>query len=202
MGRAFLFTNDECGLVGLALSISYDLPLKCIQKLKVDGLSEKEAFQIATQRIGERGALEREFAKVTPSVTWSSPILLFWGVVAFFLLRVISCVSDMVLFLGLSFSRMHWDFIPFFRPFSMMVHWLAFSDLPNLCHVAFLLVVVVALRLCWRLITGGWKGFNAFIVSRFERLARAKPVVTTLSLAAFAIMADYSHGPLFSARRK
>ena len=35
-----------------------------IQKLKADGLSEKEAFQIATQRIGERGALEREFAKV------------------------------------------------------------------------------------------------------------------------------------------
>jgi hypothetical protein len=166
-----------------------------IQKLKADGLSEKEAFQIATQRIGERGALEREFAKVTPSVTWSSPVLLFWGVVAFFLLRAISCMSDMVLFLGLSFSRTHWDFIPFFRPFSMRL-WLAFSGLPNLCHVTFLLVVVIALRLCWRLITGSWKGFNAFIVSRFEALARTKPVVTTLSLAAFAIMADYLHGPL------
>jgi hypothetical protein len=161
------------------------------QKLKAAGLSEKEAFQIATQRIGERGALEREFTKVNPSVTWSSPVLLFWGVVAFFLLRVISCVSDVVLFLGLSLSRMHWDFIPFFRSFSMIIHWLAFSGLPNLIHVAFLLVVVVALRLCWRFITGGWKGFDAFIV-HFEGLACTKPVVTALSLAVFAIMADYS----------
>jgi hypothetical protein len=164
-----------------------------VQKLKAAGHSEEEAFQIATQRIGERGALEREFAKVTPSVTWSSQVLLFWGILAFFLLRVISCVSDMVLFFGLALSRTHGNFIPFFRPFSTMVHWLAFSGFPNLFHLVFLLVVVVALRLGWRLTTGGWKGFDAFIVSRCEGLARTKPDMTTLSLAAFVMMADFSH---------
>ena len=35
-----------------------------VQKLQADGLSEEEAFQAATRRLGERGALEREFAKV------------------------------------------------------------------------------------------------------------------------------------------
>lgn len=36
----------------------------CVQRLKVTGLSEEEAFHIATQRIGERGALEQEYAKI------------------------------------------------------------------------------------------------------------------------------------------
>ena len=35
-----------------------------VQKLQADGLSEEEAFQAATRRLGERGALEREFGKV------------------------------------------------------------------------------------------------------------------------------------------
>ena len=37
-----------------------------VQKLQADGLSEEEAFLAATRRLGERGALEREFAKVAP----------------------------------------------------------------------------------------------------------------------------------------
>jgi hypothetical protein len=35
-----------------------------VQQLQADGLSEEEAFLAATRRLGERGALEREFAKV------------------------------------------------------------------------------------------------------------------------------------------
>ena len=55
-----------------------------------------------------------------------------------------------------------------------------------------LLVMVLAFLLCWRLLTGGWKGFDAFIISRFERLARTKLIRTALSLALFAIMATSS----------
>jgi hypothetical protein len=35
-----------------------------VQKLQADGLSEEEAFLSATRRLGERAALEREFAKI------------------------------------------------------------------------------------------------------------------------------------------
>ena len=35
-----------------------------VQRLKAGGLSEEEAFVIATRRIGERGGLEQEYAKV------------------------------------------------------------------------------------------------------------------------------------------
>jgi hypothetical protein len=35
-----------------------------VQRLQANGLSEEEAFLAATRHLGERGALEREFAKV------------------------------------------------------------------------------------------------------------------------------------------
>ncbi len=40
-----------------------------VQSLQADGLSEEEAFLAATRRLGERGALEREFAKINQDET-------------------------------------------------------------------------------------------------------------------------------------
>ena len=85
-----------------------------VQRLKADGHSEEEAFQIAARRIGERGPLEREFAKVNPAGNWWLPVLLFWGVTGLFLLRVISSVSDGFLFYALRLTRLHWGSLPFF----------------------------------------------------------------------------------------
>ncbi|MGO8700907.1 MAG: permease prefix domain 1-containing protein [Limisphaerales bacterium] len=160
-----------------------------VQKLMADGISEEEAFQIATQRIGERGSLEREFAKVNPAVNRSLPVILFWIVAGIYILQLVYVVPMVVLFLGLLLSKLNLDFLPFFKSFSKMVHWLAYCEMPNLCRTAFLLVVVLAFCLCWRLITGGWKGFRVFAISRFEGLARTKPILTALCLAAFAIVA-------------
>jgi hypothetical protein len=55
-----------------------------VQKLQADGLSEKEAFLAATRRLGERGALEREFAKVAAGRTMRRlafivPLLVLFG---------------------------------------------------------------------------------------------------------------------------
>ena len=50
-----------------------------VQRLQADGLSEEEAFQIAVRRLGERGALERELAKVH---RWERIILMLATVTA------------------------------------------------------------------------------------------------------------------------
>jgi hypothetical protein len=48
-----------------------------VQKLKGDGFLEEEAFRMATRRRGERGELEREYAKVNPAANRSLPVILF-----------------------------------------------------------------------------------------------------------------------------
>jgi hypothetical protein len=59
-----------------------------VQKLQADGLSEEKAFLLATQRIGERGPLEQEYAKVNSAVAWSHTVFVFWLVAGMFFLRV------------------------------------------------------------------------------------------------------------------
>jgi hypothetical protein len=140
-----------------------------VQKLKATGLSEEEAFLIATQRIGERETLQQEFAKVKPAVNTSWSMLLFWSVTGIFLLRVIFSLSDSVFW----FRRMNsWRY---------SVIW--FRD-----GMAVFLVVVMASLFCWRWIMGRWKGFGAFIVSRVETIARTKLISTALGLVVFALM--------------
>jgi len=59
-----------------------------VQRLKATGLSEEEAFLMATRRIGEHGPLEREFAKLNPELNCSLPLFLFWIVAGMYFLQV------------------------------------------------------------------------------------------------------------------
>jgi len=63
-----------------------------VGRLKATGLSEEEAFVIAARRIGEQGALEREYAKVNWAVGWSWAMFLFWIVAGIYLIQVVSSV--------------------------------------------------------------------------------------------------------------
>jgi hypothetical protein len=62
-----------------------------IATLQGRGLSAREAFQIATQRIGTGSALESEFAKVNQSAVWFDRCL--WILIAFQVWRIISGAS-------------------------------------------------------------------------------------------------------------
>jgi hypothetical protein len=160
-----------------------------IQKLKANGLSEEEAFQIAASRIGERGQLEREFAKVHPAVNWSLPVILFWIVAGLYLFPIVLSMSAIVLYSGLFLSRIYSGFLPFFTPFLNVVQSLVICGISIPFFTAFSLVVVFVSCLCWRLITGSWRGFHAFIISRFEGLAHTKPMLTAMKLAVVAMVA-------------
>jgi hypothetical protein len=160
-----------------------------IQKLKANGLSEEEAFQIAASRIGDRGQLEREFAKVHTAVNGSLPVILFWIVAGLCLFPIVLSMSVVVLYLGLLLSRMNSGFLPFFTLFSKMVPSLVIRGISIPYFSAFSLVVVFVSCLCWRFITGSWRGFYVFIISSFEGLADTKPLLTAVKLAVVGTIA-------------
>ena len=152
-----------------------------VQNLKADGLSEEEAFQIATQRLGERGALEREFAKVTPSATWSLPVLLFWIVAGIYLFQV--AFSLVCGILGLR-QMLEWrDFVRLIAAHAPIGQiYQTFSSRKYLGHLGlygvFMLSIVAGLVfiLGARLAKGNWKGVGASIGSF------ARPIRTALGL--------------------
>jgi hypothetical protein len=146
-----------------------------VQKLKAEGLAEEEAFLTATQRIGERGPLAREFAKVKPAVTWSWPGFFFCVVAVIFLQRLISDWEDVK-------DTIEWNWPKFHSFFDWIFDWMGGYG------AAAIVVMGLALLLCWRLISGRWKGFPAFLVARCEVLARTKPIRTALILWVFAFI--------------
>jgi hypothetical protein len=64
-----------------------------VQKLKATGLSEEDAFLAATQRVGEQGPLEQEFAKLDPVVPCSLQVFLFRIVALIYLLQLTSSLA-------------------------------------------------------------------------------------------------------------
>ncbi len=165
-----------------------------VQRLKATGLSEEAAFQIATRRLGERRALEQEFAKVNPALNLSLPGFLFCAVAGLFLMRGIRSWAD---FFGwifpVSAPRRYTLFDclcgyavpstprPMLSSQLLPLHYSLFDWMGGYAMV-FLLVMVLALLVIWRLTTGRWRGFAAFVVAGFEILVRTKPIRTTLSL--------------------
>ncbi len=160
-----------------------------IQQLKANGLSEVKAFQIASCRIGERGQLEREFAKVHSALNWPFRVILFWIVAGLYLFPIVLSISTIVLYLLLLLSRTYSGLLAFFTPFTKMVQSLVICGVSIPYFTAFSLVVVFVSSLCWRANTGSWRGLHVFIISRSEGLARTKPILTAVKLAVVAIVA-------------
>ena len=145
-----------------------------VQSLKAKGLSEEAAFLMAVQQIGERGPLEKEFAKMRPAATWTWPGFLFCVVSGIFIQRAFSGwedVKDMIVWVWPTcHSSLDWIF-----------------DWQGGYGTAIFLAVWSALLCCWRLGTGGWNGFVAFLVGRFQERARARPIRTTVLVLLFSL---------------
>jgi hypothetical protein len=138
-----------------------------VQKLKADGLSEEAAFNIATRRIGERGPLEREFAKLKPAESINWPVFLFCSATGIYLFRLMFSVS---------YSLRIWTLGGSNRPADTFVKW----------ELLVLFLVILASFLSWRLIMGRWKGLGACILSRVEGLSRDSFTATLLGSVLFA----------------
>lgn len=135
-----------------------------VQKLKATGLSDKDAFEIAVRRIGEREPLEREFAKVnmsSPSSFWS---LVFWivsgvyffGVLCLFTSEII-CWRAMLeareavrLFMTAGSYHPFWALRSHYQP-------------PPSFAVELSVVLVLVFFLGARLATRSWRGIGALI---------------------------------------
>jgi uncharacterized membrane protein YidH (DUF202 family) len=155
-----------------------------VRRLKADGFSEEEAFLIAARRIGERGPLEREFAKVNPTVTWSLPVFLFWIVAGMYLFQAVYSLISGIPGLGVMFEMR--DFVrliaagaPLAQLYQAFPSRLCFH-LPHSRTVS--IVVALVFILGARLAAGSWKGVGAFIRS-FER-----PIRTALGLVVFGLV--------------
>jgi hypothetical protein len=146
-----------------------------VQKLKATGLADKDAFEIAAQRIGEREPLEREYAKVNSPVDWSWPVVSFWIVAGIYLWQlgqslIIGMLALRELLEGRAFQR----FLAggpsapqIFNYFQLhSVHYQR-SFVPIMS-----VVVVLVFGLGVRLATGSWKSIGTFLTS-FERPIRA-----------------------------
>jgi len=168
-----------------------------VQKLKATGLSEAEAFQIATRRLGERRALEREFAKVNTAVNLSLPGFLFCAVAGIFLIRGIRSWADFFGYIFPAFGPRRYTIFDCLAGYavpstptpmlSSNSNYSLFDWMGGYATVV-LLVMVLALLVIWRLTKGHWRGFAAFVVAGFEILVRVKPIRTTLSLVMLAFI--------------
>lgn len=78
-----------------------------IERLTPLGLSEEEAFIIATRRIGDTSQMAAEFAKVNTAAIWK--VRFFWMLAGIFVLRILTGLSTFVseLFLPIE-SYFHW----------------------------------------------------------------------------------------------
>ncbi len=161
-----------------------------VQRLKAGGLSEEEAFQIATRRIGERCALEQEYAKVKTAAAGSLPMVSFWIVAGIYVLQVGYSLSLVILDLAQGcLQRLMAGGGGFAHPLRHLI-FLGNADrapyypTTYVAYVAhpwmvmeLLLVILVA-----RLAESKWKGFGGFVRS-FERPIRTSLDLVVLGLA-------------------
>jgi len=150
-----------------------------VQKLKATGISEEEAFQIATRRIGEHGALEREFAKTNPFATWSLPLILFWIVAGIYVFQVVFSLVCGILVLRHTLEMRDFQRLVVLRTSTLDQVYQAFSshyDPPLSFAPTLSIVMVLVFILGVRWAVGSWRGFGAFLRS-FEH-----PIRTALGL--------------------
>jgi hypothetical protein len=165
LGASPAFCADDLEELASHLRVS-------VQRLTATGLSEEEAFQVAARRIGERGPLEREFAKLNPTVAWSSAVFVFWLAAGMFLLQVADSLVFTIVFLHDRF----WYFLlrtpDGFPPLAQMYARFGSPYLSPDFRLTWAIVMVLVFILCARLTVGEWKRFNRFI-RRFEHPFRA-----------------------------
>ena len=162
-----------------------------VQKLRETGLSEEEAFSVATQRIGELGALEQEFAKINPAVAWSAPVVLFWVVACIYLLRVVWLLVRSIDLLMFGLERGGFRALggvaghalrlltPGNPSFLDYRYWHRYWDLE------WSVVLVVVFIFVARLAIGSWKDIGAFI-RHFEH-----PIRTGIGLVLFGCVLPF-----------
>jgi hypothetical protein len=180
-----------------------------VQKLKTTGLSEEEAFQTAVRRIGERGQLEREFAKINPAVTWSLPLFSFWLAAGAYLFQVVYWLIVCILTwcarsgwrddarlvyeaarVGLISRAEAARIGPPFHAFGVppFLH----QPDPRALSIELILVIILIVRLA----VGSWKVVGAFIRS-FERPIRAALGLVMLGFVVIlspAVLTNYQMG--------
>ena len=156
------------------------------RKLQAAGLSEEEAFLIATRRIGERRALELEYAKVKPAGCGSLPLVSFWVVTGLYLLQAVSS-----LVFGLLSLRQLMEQRGLRRLIAggadigfVMNHVSSFYYLPRSFAPMMSIIVALLSVLGVRLAAGSYAGFGAFLRS-FQR-----PIRTALGLVALGLVAS------------
>jgi cytochrome c-type biogenesis protein CcmH/NrfF len=140
-----------------------------IQKLAATGLSEEEAFLIAMRRLGERGALEREYAKVNSSRTWV--MAAFWVVLGVFVVdlrRAMESSFSILLMWNKPDPRQH--AFTFFGVLSLMEYGLT------------ALLILIAYRLAAR----REKGHNDFVRRCLDR-----PFWTIICLVGFFMLVRF-----------
>lgn len=139
-----------------------------VLRLKAAGVPDEEAFQVATLRMGEQCALEREFAKVNTQVGWSWREIYFWAAAAIMFEAVTSSLTDAVKNYALLSNRTGYPYL-FYSSFT----------------VYFGLILLAVVPICWRLITRGWMNFRVSVLSRAERLARTQLKLAILMFLTF-----------------
>jgi hypothetical protein len=153
-----------------------------VQRLQAEGHLEEEAFQIATQRIGEQGALEGEFAKVNPPVGSSFPKLFFWTATIMFLLTTVALLQRSVI----NYERITQGGKILWRPFSFLDF--IFGARMGYEVMSLLFAFVLATLVCWKSDSGIWKYLDTVFTSRFANWAQTKPVNTLSILLILALI--------------
>jgi hypothetical protein len=109
-----------------------------VARLEAGGLSEEEAFLIATRRIGKRPFLEQEFGKVNRSFIWFDRIL--WALIAFQIWSPISNVIYVFLLRLFGWLEKSPPYYTTPRPFPLNMTWSNFLGTPLSVAIAGLLV--------------------------------------------------------------
>jgi hypothetical protein len=155
-----------------------------VQRLKATGLSEEEAFLTATQRIGGRGLLEREYTKVNTSLVAAWPESLFWMAAGVYLLQGVSSLLYGMLHLRqlIEQRELRRLIAGGADPTHVLAHVSWFYYLPRWFAPALSILLAVVFVLGVGLSAGSRKGFGRFLRS-FER-----PVRTALGLVVIGLV--------------
>ena len=141
-----------------------------ITKLEASGLTDEEAFTVATKRIGKSEGLENEFSKVNQSSVWLDRILWMligvqvWGLVT----GIVNSLTRNALIFGWSGTNQFGQDISLALPVTVSV-------------LAQVLAIAASIALCWWLIVGNGQRIGKWIGSLLE--ARSSLILLAAGLS-------------------
>lgn len=148
-----------------------------IAELETRGLSAKEAFMVATKRVGTSGSLEREFGKINASSVWLDRIL--WALIG---IQVWGLISSSISTMTTVTLALTW---PTGEAYSKWQEELA---LPVTVFSSFqILGILFALALCWWLIVK--KGQQIGLAMRAMLARRSILMVAFVGLSLLTLVA-------------